>query len=201
MNKKGFTLTELLVVIFIISLLLTLVVPSILFIRKAINENLYERKKEMILLDAELFGKDLGFTSDTLIHVYDLVINDYILADVDNKNEKCTGNHTTKGCVTNPIDDSSLNDTPILIKRNKKGYEAIWEGSLESLNERNLVEELKEKLNCNELPCYIKDDVNNYLYYSGIMWRIIGLYEIDNETYIKIVSDNNVIIEVKVSEI
>ena len=39
-------------------------------------------------------------------------------------------------------------------------------------------------------------DPNNYLYYSGIMWRVLGVYKIDNKEVAKLISNDNVVWEI-----
>ena len=41
-----------------------------------------------------------------------------------------------------------------------------------------------------------EDDPNNYLYYSGIMWRVLGVYKIDGKEVAKMISDDGVTWEV-----
>ena len=69
-KKSGFTLTEVLMVIVIIGIILAISIPSVVYIRKRINERLYENKKQMILIAAENYGRDKGYTSDQIIYVH-----------------------------------------------------------------------------------------------------------------------------------
>ena len=41
------------------------------------------------------------------------------------------------------------------------------------------------------------DDPNNYLYYSGIMWRVIGVYKIDGKEVAKMITDDTVVWEIE----
>ena len=72
MNKKGFTLVELLVVIVIIGVLSIIVVPSVININKNINSRLYEDKKEKIENAAQLYANNNEelFNGTTQITVY-----------------------------------------------------------------------------------------------------------------------------------
>ncbi len=199
-NRKGFTLTEVLIVIVIIGIVLAIAIPSIVAIRKRINERLFENKKEMILVAAELYGRDKGFTTDTIIYVYSLIDEKYIDSDIQSNDSNCSGEHTNNGCVINPVDDSSLNNEKILIKRNGSGVIAIWNGTEGSSSDKELVDAIKEKLNCGEItekkPClFTGDNPDNYLYYSGIMWRVMGIYKIDGKEVVKMVTDDNVVWE------
>ena len=53
MNKKGFTLTELLVVIALISIIVLIAVPSVVSISKRINKRVYNAKIQEIVTAAE----------------------------------------------------------------------------------------------------------------------------------------------------
>lgn len=201
-NKKlGFTLTEILIVIAIIGVILTISVPSIIAIRKRINERLLESKKEEILVVAELYGKDKGFTTDTTIYVYTLLESKYLEADISQNDSNCSGEHTSRGCIINPVDDSSMNNERILIKKNGNAIIAIWNGNVGMVASEQLVKAVKDKLSCNVItekkPClYPSNSQDNYFYYSGVMWRIIGVYKIDGKEVVKMITDDNVVWEV-----
>lgn len=200
MNKKksGFTLTEVLIVIVIIGIILAIAIPSIVLIRKRINERLLENKKQLILVAAENYGRDRNFTQDTTIYVYTLIDSKYINAEVDKGHGACTSGHSDNGCVLNPVDDSSLNEEKILIKVTGNSVIAIWDGQEGSTTDKDLIDSVKDKLNCDIItesePClFTGSNPDNYLYYSGIMWRIIGIYKIDGSEVIKMVTDDNVV--------
>lgn len=57
-KENGFTLIELLAVIVILGVLLTLTVPSVLYITKLIKNKMYETKVELIEKAAQLYGQD-----------------------------------------------------------------------------------------------------------------------------------------------
>lgn len=205
-NKKGFTISEVLVVIAIIGVILVIAIPSIVSIRKRSNERLLESKKDIILVAAELYAKDKGITNDTYVYVYQLVNNGYVDADVEQNNGKCTGDNTSKGCVINPVDDSSLNNKQILVKITNETYIAIWEGEQGNTTDKDLVETVKSDLGCTDedvenMNCVYcvknecTEDPNNYLYYSGIMWRVIGVYKIDGKEVAKMITDDTVVWE------
>ena len=88
MNKKGFTLTEILVVIALISMLTAIVVPSVIFANKKIKEKSYNTKMELVLASAKQFTKDnkanlFENSNCVLITVKDLVDNGYYEEDGD----------------------------------------------------------------------------------------------------------------------
>jgi len=102
------------------------------------------------------------------------------------------------GCVLNPVDDSSLNEEKILIKVTGNSIIAIWGGQEGSTTDKDLVDSVKDDLKCDTVtesePClYTGNNPNNYLYYSGVMWRIIGIYKIDGIEVLKMVTDDNVV--------
>lgn len=197
-KKSGFTLTEVLIVIVIIGIILAIAIPSIVAIRKRINERLLDNKKQLILVAAENYGRDKNFIQDTTIYVYTLIDSKYINAEVDKGHGGCTGGHSDNGCVLNPVDDSSLNEERILIKVTGNSVIAIWNGEEGSTTDKDLIDSVKDDLKCEVItesePClYTGDNPNNYLYYSGIMWRIIGIYKIDGKEVLKMVTDDNVV--------
>ena len=122
----------------------------------------------------------------------------YLNPEIENGKANCSGSNSSNGCILNPVDDSSLNDERILIKVSGKSVIAIWNGTEGSTSDKDLIENIKDDLKCKEItessPClYTGNNPNNYLYYSGIMWRIMGIYKIDQKEVIKMVTDDNVI--------
>lgn len=207
-KKKGFTLTEILVVIVLIGVIMAIAIPSVVEVRKRINKRLLSEKKQEILVAAQLYGNDRKLTTDTYINVYTL-LEDYIKRDVDPNNTNCKGSNTTNGCIINPVDDTSMNNDRILIRVNGKSLVAVWDdGSvIGGLDPSNLVEIVKSNLNCTEQNKKVDEgkcaygldnttDPNNYLYYSGIMWRVLGVYKIDNKEVAKLISNDNVVWEI-----
>lgn len=125
-KKNGFTIVEVLVVISIIGIVLAISIPNIINVRKRINERLLEGKKEQILVYAELYGKDKDITEDTTIYVYTLIEEKYLDEEIKQNENNCSGEHTNKGCILNPVDDSSLNNESILLKRKGSTIIATW---------------------------------------------------------------------------
>ena len=207
-NKKGFTITEILVVIAIIGIILAISIPSIINIRKRSNERLLESKKDIILVAAELYAKDKNIPSGKKIFVYNLVENGYVNSEIANGSGKCGDaetEKTSKGCVIDPTNNQSLNNQEILIKYSNDAYIAIWGGEQASTTDTDLVGKVKTDLKCTDenqkvekMKCvYCANDTdcnnpNNYLYYSGIMWRVIGVYKIDDKEVAKMVTDDTV---------
>ena len=82
-----------------------------------------------------------------------------------------------------------------------KSIKAIWNGSLKSGETKVLIETVKKTLSCTSVtpdkPClYTGENPNNYLFYSGIMWRVIGVYNISGKEVAKLITDDNVTWEI-----
>lgn len=215
-NKKGFTLVEMLVVIALIGVVIAIAIPSITLVRKRINIRLLNEKKDEILVAAQLYGSDKKFEQDTIIKVYELLDEKYIKKDTDSGSNGCTGENTSKGCVSDPTDstrDSGLNNEEILIKVTGNGVIAIWksDNNVTNVDPKELVPIIKKMLDCTDENKKVEngkcvysleedgqkeDDPNNYLYYSGIMWRVLGVYKIDGKEVAKMISDDGVTWEV-----
>ncbi len=200
MNKKGFTLTEVIVVIVLISIIIAIAVPSVIAIRNRINSRLLEGKKDTILIAAELYGQDnphLFNPNEFVVTVGELVEAGYIEKDLELNNSNCLDSY---GCVINPVDNKSLNDVEILVKKEINTVIAIWDGELGSSSSSELVDRVIEDLNCENItesnPClYVGSDPNNYLWYSGVMWRIMGVYKVDGVLVVKMITDDNITFE------
>lgn len=218
-NKKGFTLTEVLVVIVIIGIIIAIAIPGIVLIRNRINNRLLESKKETILVAAELYAKDgnIDFNDTTRcdsrindasgnvschVFVYELIEAGYVEPDIKNGQGSCSGEHTSNGCITSPVDNNSLNEEEILITGNNKKYVAIWQG-ITDYRDDEIVNIVKNDENCKTsngngttIYClYDGENPDNYLYESGIMWRILGVYVVDGREVVKLVSDDTVVWE------
>lgn len=133
MNKKGFTLVELLVVIVIIGVLSVIIVPSIININKNINERLYEEKKENIVSAAILYANNheeiFNGVSEAVVYVKDLVDSKYFTADATKA--KCDEYHSVingvavdnnNGCVLDPrttsgIDTKNMNQYKVILTK------------------------------------------------------------------------------------
>lgn len=197
-NKKGFTLTEVLIVIVLIGIVISIAIPSITSVRKRMNERLFEEKKQEILLAAELYGKDKDISTDTIIYVHTLLSEKYINKDIDYNEDNCTGDNTENGCIINPIDDSILNNAKIILRKVDNVIIAVWNGEEASTSNEKLVRSVKTELGCTTItedePCiYEGNNPDNYLYYSGIMWRIIGVYNINDKEVVKMITNDNVV--------
>lgn len=138
MNKKGFTLVELLVVIAIIALLSILVVPNIININKNINERLYGEKQDEVINSAQLYGTDyeeiFNGKQEVTVYVHDLIDKGYLTIDegfgtncVNDDTDTSVAGHensavgSTKGCVINPKDKTSMNGDYVILRKEAIG--------------------------------------------------------------------------------
>ena len=124
-TKNGYTLTEVLIVVVIISFITLIIVPNLPKTYAGINSREYENKKAIILEAAKLYGFDnankFNNSKDTIqITVEDLIINNYINPDVTSDSDNCESNY---GCVINPDAKESLNKYYILITKKGSIYE------------------------------------------------------------------------------
>jgi len=140
MNKEGFTLVELLAVVAIIAILSVIVVPSIMNINSNINERSYESKKTEIENAAVLYANNheelFNGTNEVIVHVYELVDNNYFKTDADIGKGKCirdennetknTAGETSKGCVINPTNNNSMNKDYVVLTREGAGVTAKY---------------------------------------------------------------------------
>lgn len=130
MNKKGFTLVELLVVVVIIAILSIIIVPSVIRVNKNINKRLLSEKVENIESSAILFANNneeiFNGTDVVYVFVYELVDANYMTPDVNTSTENCTGEHTDKGCVIDPTDKTSINNSYVILRKEGAGVTATY---------------------------------------------------------------------------
>lgn len=128
MNKKGFTLVELLSVIVLIGLLLGIGVPGVMRISKKMKERSFNTKKEQIEQAATLWGQDnrTRLSKSTCkvlessvekdypcykISIRKLIEEDYLNSENDNIEYK------------NPIDNKDIQAICVYVyKKNKRVY-------------------------------------------------------------------------------
>ena len=96
MNKKGFTLVELLAVILILGVIIAIGATAITSTQKKIVEKQYENVINNILIKAEDYAHKNSFTKNIDITVQDLIDKGILVPGDD-------------GTITNPIDNSNMN--------------------------------------------------------------------------------------------
>lgn len=216
-NKKGFTLSEVLVVIALISVIMLVAIPSLILIKKKINKRLFEAKKELILTAAEQYAGendglfDLNPNSEITIKINDLIVYGYVESENNIKN--CTKEEYSMGCIVNPETNEIINNISILITRGKNIYTAHWDEEINGGISQNILNIVCLKLqkengmnssgescgcsiNNNSVKitnagkdCYfISDDPSNWIYYSEQYFRIMGIESIDGKYYVKIIT-------------
>lgn len=113
-NRKGFTLIEILVTIAIIGIILLIAIPTIITVSNSIKKRALETKKQSIISAAELYAKNnsdsFGDANQIEVIVGTLISSGYLTID-----SECEENNT--GCIINPVDNTSMNNESILIKR------------------------------------------------------------------------------------
>ena len=127
-NRNGFTLTEILAVLGLMLLILLIVIPATLGVTNSIKSRELETKKTVLISSAEEYAKNnqslFDETSIIKVPVRTLVYYGYSDKDVTNDSENC---EEPIGCVINPVDDSSMNDDIITIKKIKSVIHATYE--------------------------------------------------------------------------
>lgn len=132
MNRKGFTLVELLAVIVLLGVIGGIAFASVRGIYGSINENMLDKKVEIIEEAAKLYGDNIKGTiiNSTkkynghpcmAIKVSDLVNEKYL--EKDNDNACLTSSSISSvGCVVNPSDKDKYLDTNkvIIYYKNKR---------------------------------------------------------------------------------
>lgn len=135
MKKKGFTLTEVLAVIALISLLLLIAVPSVAYMKKRINKRLFETEKDIILVAAEQYAVDndslfdSSTTGEIITNPGELLMFGYIEPDVIDV-KSCPKDEYAYGCIIEPSSKKILNDVEILLVRSKRKYSAYWDETI-----------------------------------------------------------------------
>ena len=115
MNKKGFTLVELLATIIILAVLMTIITMSALGVVRRSNQRTYEMLKYEILSAAETYRIEQGIR---ILYVEDLIEKGYIESD--------------NGVVTNPLNGNRMNCYPIEVNMVRGRYVAEFANNLEN---------------------------------------------------------------------
>ncbi len=110
MDKKGFTLVELLAVVLILGVIIAIGATAITSTQKKIVEKQYENVINNILIKAEDYAHKNSFTKDIDITVQDLIDKGILVPGDD-------------GTITNPIDNSNMNCYTITVKYIRAGQD------------------------------------------------------------------------------
>lgn len=155
MNKKGFTLTEVMAVIVIIAIIVIIVVPSIIAINKGMNTRLYNEKKETIVSAAEIYARNnpniFNGNYKIIIYVKDLIATNYLGIDIKNNDSNCvSSDNGNNGCMINPVNKTSMNNDYVVLTKENLGvnvryYEQGSTGDNEQLLSGTLVEQVCSK--------------------------------------------------------
>jgi len=135
MNKKGFTLVELLSVIVVLAIVMAIAVPSVIGVNSIIKNNMLDSKVEFIEEAAVLFGQDIkGSVMSSGTKYKNYPCKEYIVSDLvpqylskDNENN-CLNKESSGnvGCIVDPRDESNyLDKYKVIIYFKNKRIRAI----------------------------------------------------------------------------
>lgn len=138
LNKKGFTLVEILAVIVLLAVITLIAVPSTIGISNSIKKGMLETKIDLILEEAKIYGQDHlseitnsgkkydSFNCET-ITFQNLLDEGYLSSDDD---------ISENGKIINPIDNSDMNSTNIIMYiKNKRVVTILADEDLDGNNE------------------------------------------------------------------
>ncbi len=183
MNKRGFTLVELLCVIVILAVVILIGSSSIVAVRRALNKNMFETKLDLIISSAkkygernkELFLTDTGVASKVVYKkVRELISTDDLQTDeyeqkslVTNCVKETKGSDGVTRCavVTNPVEDTIVNELTIKIyMEHNRVYACIpisKDNNKKILNETSCVKSKCTGDSCTWTNCEYSE-TNNY---------------------------------------
>lgn len=131
MNKKGFTLVELLAVLVLISLLMGLAIPGINRISNNMKKKSYNQKIKLIESAAELWGQDNKTRLQTTkcnIDVNEVPCYKIEIEELLSENYLDSDNNSGK--YANPKNDEDMKDCIVFVyKQNKRVYAKFDNGS------------------------------------------------------------------------
>ena len=114
--KKGFTLTEVMVVIAVLSIIILMAIPAYLGITETLKNNQYDNKVKLINTKASEWASDNNISEDTTITVGRLVDEGYLDMDDETSKDKR---------VINPKDGTSMDCYHVDITVNNSAYEPL----------------------------------------------------------------------------
>ena len=114
MNKKGFTLVEIIAVIVLLGVIIVLAVPATMTIRKTILQREDAEQINSIEAAAVYYAQDENISSGSIC-VKDLLSNGYLDPTIPyDGGVNCT---ETDGCLLRPTDNELLNEKTITITK------------------------------------------------------------------------------------
>lgn len=136
MNKKGFTLVELLIVIVVLGIVITIAVPGVGAVTNVIKENMLSKKTKLIEEAAILLGQDIKgaiISSDLKYNgssCKSFVVSDLYPTYLDKDNDNpCLDKDSTEtvGCIVDPRDSNNYLDKyeVIIYYKNKRIYAKV----------------------------------------------------------------------------
>lgn len=141
MNKKGFTLTELLAVIVIMSIVATIGLVSVTGVKRQINQKLFTDKLSEIIASAEKWGEDNKDEVPKELTAGDLIVKNYFESEeeidpLSYNNYACSQDSKSplgykngskcKNIVTNNVDNIVINNLKVKIfLKNNRVYACI----------------------------------------------------------------------------
>lgn len=130
MNKKGFTLVELLAVLVILAAIITIAVPNVISMSKKIKADMFCDKVDLLITDAKLYGQDnydaveSATKAGTTYSVSVTTLVNYGYAKKDN--DKCSVGDAENPCIKDPRDDSSLDNASLELAITNKRVVATY---------------------------------------------------------------------------
>lgn len=179
MNKKGFTLIELIAAITILGLLFAFVIPSVGRIFSKTKDDQYDLMVTTIENAAKNYVNDnseLFYGSDTDNTLIKKVRNNNTCVITSVTLDTLIQNDYLKEGIIDPKTSTPFDTSKAVDVYNNNG-----------IGEFKFNEELGEYTPCN----YNGNTTNNYVWYSGFLWRIIG---ITKDNTIKIIMQDNLTI-------
>ena len=132
MNNKGFTLVELLGVIVLLGVIAAIAVPSVTGVSHLIQNNMLEKKVELMEEAAVLYGEDIkGSIINSDKHYKEYACKSFLVSDLvpeylskDNDNECLKEESENPGCIVDPTDKENYLDLYEVITyyKNKRIY-------------------------------------------------------------------------------
>lgn len=196
-DKRGYSLIELMGALVIIGLILLIVIPVVS--RMLINNNNKEYNNYLKIIEAgairyaDSIEDVLGTTSDKgcdKVSINDLIELNYI-KKFNDKDTTCDGEvriDNNKGKLTVSINLTCVNDGKEVFKQEK--IDSSECKAFEFKEEDSLVSKIKNSglsiSNDNGKNYITDDDPNNYVWYSGKLWRVVYF----NNEHVKLISND-----------